>query len=180
VSDAPKDNGQPTCHYHPQQPAYVRCGVCDKPLCPDCIQHGPVGTRCIECLLGIAIRPVSAARRLAAAVAALATGVVVACALCYASRLTWFTGAALGLAVGQVTKTVARRTAPPSMQAAGGMAAAIGAYCGVVVSQVSSLLRAGVTAGPAVAAAMSSIGLEQWALPGLVAAGVAIYWIRRQ
>ncbi len=180
VRDAPRDNGQPTCHYHPQRVAYVRCGACDKPLCPECIQHGPVGTRCIECLLGIAIGPVSRARRLAAGAAGMATGLAVACALGCAGLLTWFTGIGVGLAVGHVTKVVARRTALPSLQAAGGMAAAIGAYCGAVAWQASSLLRAGARTGAAIGTAMSGVSLGEWALPGLLAAGVAIYWIRRQ
>lgn len=41
----------PTCYRHPQRETWVSCGRCGKPLCPDCIEHGPVGVRCRECLL---------------------------------------------------------------------------------------------------------------------------------
>ncbi|MEI6520678.1 MAG: hypothetical protein WCO98_11675 [bacterium] len=39
-----------TCYRHPDRITAVSCGKCGKPLCPDCINHGPVGIRCIDCL----------------------------------------------------------------------------------------------------------------------------------
>ncbi len=42
--------GVPTCYRHPQRVTWVSCGRCGRPLCPDCMQHGPVGVRCAECL----------------------------------------------------------------------------------------------------------------------------------
>lgn len=42
--------GAPTCYRHPQRTTWVSCGRCGRPLCPDCIRHGPVGVRCAECL----------------------------------------------------------------------------------------------------------------------------------
>jgi len=41
----------PTCYRHPDRETWVTCGRCGKPLCPDCMMHGPVGVRCRECLL---------------------------------------------------------------------------------------------------------------------------------
>ncbi len=41
----------PTCYRHPARETWVSCGRCGKPLCPDCMVHGPVGIRCRECLL---------------------------------------------------------------------------------------------------------------------------------
>jgi len=41
----------PTCYRHPQRVTWVSCGRCGRPLCPDCMHHGPVGIRCAECLL---------------------------------------------------------------------------------------------------------------------------------
>lgn len=40
----------PTCYRHPDRPTRLSCGRCGKPLCADCVQHGPVGIRCRECL----------------------------------------------------------------------------------------------------------------------------------
>ncbi len=39
------------CYRHPGRLTAVSCGKCGRPLCPDCINHGPVGIRCRECLL---------------------------------------------------------------------------------------------------------------------------------
>jgi len=41
----------PTCYRHPDRETWVSCGRCGKPLCTDCMMHGPVGIRCRECLL---------------------------------------------------------------------------------------------------------------------------------
>ncbi len=41
----------PVCARHPDRETWVKCGRCNKPLCPDCVMHGPVGVRCRECLL---------------------------------------------------------------------------------------------------------------------------------
>jgi len=41
----------PTCYRHADRETWVTCGRCGKPLCPDCMMHGPVGVRCRECLV---------------------------------------------------------------------------------------------------------------------------------
>lgn len=53
------DNAQPSsprpahfCYRHADRETRVSCGRCGKYLCPDCVQHGPVGVRCIDCLRG--------------------------------------------------------------------------------------------------------------------------------
>jgi len=40
----------PTCYRHPNRETHLSCGRCGRPLCPDCMIHGPVGIRCAECL----------------------------------------------------------------------------------------------------------------------------------
>lgn len=40
----------PGCYRHPDRKTWVTCGRCGRPLCPDCMRHGPVGVRCDECL----------------------------------------------------------------------------------------------------------------------------------
>lgn len=37
------------CANHPARETLVRCGKCEKPLCPDCMFMTPVGVRCREC-----------------------------------------------------------------------------------------------------------------------------------
>lgn len=166
------------CYYHPRRPAFVRCGACGKALCGECIHHGPVGARCVECLYGVKISPVSRRRRAAAGAAALVTALGVAGGLGYLGFLNWLTGIILGLLAGQAAKTVARRIPAPSVQAGAGMAAAIGAYGGALVEQARLLAQAGAPA-ISLARAAAHVGLGDWALAGLLAAGVAIYWVWR-
>src|SRR3989442_6851471 len=37
------------CANHPKLETYVRCGKCDKPICPDCMLVVPAGGRCKDC-----------------------------------------------------------------------------------------------------------------------------------
>ncbi len=37
------------CAAHPQTETALRCGKCDKPICPRCMVHTPVGARCQRC-----------------------------------------------------------------------------------------------------------------------------------
>jgi hypothetical protein len=171
------DSAQAHCHYHPDRPAFVRCGACGKALCAECVYHGPVGTRCVECLFGIEIKPVSRLRRVAAGVAALAIALALGSAFGYFGWLNWLTGIVLGLAVGQVARSIVKHIAAPTVQAAAGIAAAIGAYGGAVVGQMHLLTQAG--APLSLSRAMAHIGVGDWAWAGLVAAGVAIYWVWR-
>ena len=167
------------CHYHTDRPAFVRCGGCNKPLCAECVYHGPVGTRCVECLYGIAIQPLSKARRVLAGAAAFAAAVLVGSALGYVGWLNWLTGIILGLIVGHVGRTVARRVPAPSVQAAAGVAGATGAYCGALAGQIRLLAEAGAPVAQSVARAATHVSLAQWWAAGLLAAGVAIYWVWR-
>ena len=37
------------CATHPNTETLLSCGKCDKPICPKCLVHTPVGARCKEC-----------------------------------------------------------------------------------------------------------------------------------
>lgn len=37
------------CAEHPDVETNLRCGKCDKPICPKCMVETPVGARCPEC-----------------------------------------------------------------------------------------------------------------------------------
>lgn len=37
------------CAIHPEVETTLRCGKCDKPICPKCLVETPVGARCRDC-----------------------------------------------------------------------------------------------------------------------------------
>jgi hypothetical protein len=37
------------CARHSQVETFVRCGRCERPICPSCMVSGPVGVRCRDC-----------------------------------------------------------------------------------------------------------------------------------
>jgi hypothetical protein len=176
--DADSPAAESRCYYHPRRPALVRCGNCGKALCSECIHHGPVGVRCVECLYGIKAEPVSSARGLAAGLTALLAAAVIGAALGWSGWLNLLTAIALGLVVGHATKVLARRAPAPSMQAAAGIAAMVGAYSGAVAAKTRLLAQAGAPAF-SVARAAAQVGLGEWVVAGLIAAGIAIYWVWR-
>ena len=38
----------PVCERHKEE-TLLRCGRCEKPICPQCTVHGPAGARCPDC-----------------------------------------------------------------------------------------------------------------------------------
>lgn len=41
------------CPNHPDTKTNLRCSRCDKPVCPQCMIHSPVGIRCKDCGQGV-------------------------------------------------------------------------------------------------------------------------------
>ena len=37
------------CAYHPEVETELRCGKCERPICPRCMVQTPVGARCPDC-----------------------------------------------------------------------------------------------------------------------------------
>ncbi|MFN3974794.1 MAG: hypothetical protein ACK4K2_05935 [Dehalococcoidia bacterium] len=37
------------CAFHPGVETALRCGRCERPICPRCLVHTPVGARCRQC-----------------------------------------------------------------------------------------------------------------------------------
>ena len=66
------------CPNHPDTPTNLRCGRCEKLVCPQCMVHTPVGVRCRECGQGTPIPTyqVSASYLTRAVLASVVTGVV--------------------------------------------------------------------------------------------------------
>lgn len=49
VVEPEADDGRLFCYRHPDRETWVRCGRCDRPICPKCAMQGPVGFRCRSC-----------------------------------------------------------------------------------------------------------------------------------
>jgi hypothetical protein len=49
AEDEQPDDGRLFCYRHPDRETWVRCGRCDRPICPQCAMQGPVGFRCRDC-----------------------------------------------------------------------------------------------------------------------------------
>lgn len=44
-----EDDAPLYCYNHPNEPTYLRCGKCERPICAKCRVSTPVGFRCYEC-----------------------------------------------------------------------------------------------------------------------------------
>ena len=113
------------CEAHPSVETELACGKCEKPICPRCLYHTPVGARCRECanirrLPQYEISPAYLIRGLGAA---LGVGAAVGgfWGLLLPYSLSFFFGLligfGLGYAVGEAVSLAANRKAGPPLQA---------------------------------------------------------------
>jgi hypothetical protein len=49
IVDTQADDEKLFCYRHTDRETWVRCGRCDRPICPQCAMQGPVGSRCKQC-----------------------------------------------------------------------------------------------------------------------------------
>lgn len=49
TKDSTEDDAPLYCFNHPNEPTYLRCGKCERPICARCRVSTPVGFRCFEC-----------------------------------------------------------------------------------------------------------------------------------
>jgi hypothetical protein len=79
----PTLTGPLRCAAHPKTETYLRCGKCEKPICPRCMIQTPVGARCRQCaglrrLPMFDVRPLDLVKGFLSAVAASAAGAAIA------------------------------------------------------------------------------------------------------
>ena len=48
--EVPGEDGVYWCWRHRKTQTRLRCGRCEKPICPKCTRMGPTGARCVECV----------------------------------------------------------------------------------------------------------------------------------
>jgi hypothetical protein len=131
------------CYRHPSVETALRCLSCDRPICVDCANHGPVGIKCPECSrTSRAARGVIPTQRLvrgmlAGAIVALALGAVLYFAPI--SFLRIILAYQIGMATGEATRRASGGYRDPVLA----RGAAIAAACGVAVLPISAVLSAG-------------------------------------
>jgi hypothetical protein len=130
------------CATHPKVETELSCGKCEKPICPRCLVHTPVGARCRECaqVRRIPTYNMSSATFARAAAAAIAAGLVIGGAWAFFNIISYIfygviAGLAIGYAIGELVSLATNRKAGPPLQAiaVGGVVVAYVARTGLLL-----------------------------------------------
>ncbi len=114
----------------------LRCGKCDKPICPDCLVIGPAGARCRECaaIRSSPLFQVPGNRLALGIVAGLAAGTlggyVVAAARHFGFMLFWI-GLFAGTGIGEAVLRAVKRKRGPKVELTAGAGATVGSIVGI-------------------------------------------------
>ena len=112
------------CANHPDTETELLCSRCEKPICPRCLVHTPVGARCRECA-GIRRLPtynIPTKYYAQGGAAALGGGIAIGVAWWMFNIITYFffgvvAGLAVGYALGELVSLATNRKAGPPLQA---------------------------------------------------------------
>lgn len=111
------------CAAHPNVETELSCGRCEKPICPRCLVHSPVGARCRECTQGrrIPTYNMSGTTFARAAAAAIAAGIVIGGVWAFFNVISYIfygviAGLAIGYAIGELVSLATNRKAGPPLQ----------------------------------------------------------------
>ena len=121
------------CTWHPDAETDLRCGKCDRPICPKCVVQTPVGARCRQCanLKRLPIYEVSTTFYLRAIAAGLAAAAAIGAIWPYiplGGFLLFFIAIGVGYAIGEVVSLAANRKRGPGLQAIAGISVVL-SYC---------------------------------------------------
>jgi len=119
------------CYRHPNAETFLRCGKCDRPICPDCTRIGPVGARCPDCaaIRSSPLFQVSGDRLALGAFAGLVAATVVGYLLCLLSGMGFFLlwgGLLGGYAIGEAVLRALNRKRGAKVEIVAGVSAALG------------------------------------------------------
>ena len=168
------------CAAHPKTETYLRCGKCEKPICPRCMIQTPVGARCRPCaglrrLPMFDVRPMDLVRGSLAGVAASAAGGLALLSLSAMPGVGFFgfiLMALLGYLVGEAASRAARRRRSRTL----GWATVLALPLGLVLGQAAFfMLVGGAPAAFAVPAAIAMLVTPIWSLLLLALAAWVAY-----
>jgi hypothetical protein len=121
------------CAYHPGVETNLRCGKCDKPICPKCMVPTPVGARCPDCARLSKLPTYRVTTKYYLRASGTALGMAIACGLIW-GLIGWVTpffilyiilAAGVGYAIGEVVSISVNRKRGTSLAVIGGIGVAI-------------------------------------------------------
>ena len=165
-------NGYMYCYRHPKTETAVRCGKCDRPICPRCMVPGPAGMRCPDCaaLRKTALYRIHPARLLLAALTGLVTGVLGAFLMTFTGFFVFFLGPLYGGFVAEAVLRAAGRKRGRALEVIG----VGGILVGAAVTLLPPLLSLPHAAGAGPGGGLALAGLL-WPLVGFGLAVSACY-----
>jgi len=121
------------CAYHPDVETNLRCGKCDKPICPKCMVQTPVGARCRDCAGLDKLPTFRVSTRYYLIAAGTAVGMAIACGAAWGViewlvplfSLNLLLAPAVGYAIGEVTSISVNRKRGTGLAVLGGIAVAL-------------------------------------------------------
>jgi hypothetical protein len=121
------------CAYHPEVETNLRCGKCDKPICPRCMVQTPVGARCPDCAKLYKLPTYRVSTRYYLVAAGTALGMALVCGAAWGA-IEWITpffslnlllAPGAGFAIGEVASLSVNRKRGTGLAIVGGIALAI-------------------------------------------------------
>jgi hypothetical protein len=178
--DQPAQVGPWQCAAHPSVETYLRCGRCERPICPKCMIQTPVGSRCRDCARmrkPPTYNPtILDYLRGAAGALAVAFGGGFLISLLFGGRpmsgvLALLVMGGLGYLVGEATTRVARRRRGTSM----GIIAAIAVPLGLILANTAHWMLQGANPVLAFSVASATVAIPIWSLLGIVVGAVVAF-----
>jgi hypothetical protein len=121
------------CAYHPDVETNLRCGKCDKPICPKCMVQTPVGARCPDCAKLYKLPTYRVSTRYYLMAAGVALGMAIVCGAAWGA-IEWLVPSfyislllapGAGYAIGEVVSRSVNRKRGTGLAVVGSMAVAV-------------------------------------------------------
>jgi len=130
--EVPGEPGVYWCARHRKVKTRLRCGRCERPICPKCTKFGPTGARCPDCASnrGSHIYQVSPLNLLTTFAATAVLGAVGAVVVRSVGLLVLFYAAIVGPLLGRVVTSITRGKRGPKI--------AVTASAGIIVGTLAS------------------------------------------
>lgn len=181
AAEAPEEPAAPLrCASHPSVETYLRCGRCDRPICPRCLIQTPVGARCRECarlrrLPMFEVGPLDYLKGIGAGLAAsYGAGLVLTLALAAVPYLG-IVGLLLLLGLGYIVGEAVSRATRLKRGTGLGIVAALAVPVGLILGRATLLTLAGAPLQAALVGGVVSLAGSLWAFFGLLVAAAIAY-----